>query len=164
MDELVQQFQSESLELVGQLVTILEEIEEDPSQFSQLQKYGNLVDRIMGTADTIASMTPSLAETNHRIGLYGKLCKVVSYKASRVSNNPNLTSVVVAFLLDATEILEKMISDLDSTGGQLAIDDRFLDRLQWITEQFGQNLSGTLDLESSQEMSSVVNQIKNLKK
>lgn len=147
MDELLTEFQSESKSLVGQLLEILESIEGDYSQHKRLEEYGQIVDRIMGTAKSLAGMVPDLKAVMEAIGNYGDLCKTVSYKASQVTNNEGLYTVVVALLLDATEMLQDMIANL-SDSRQLdmkaVLSKTFLDRLRWVSKQFGEGLRGTL--------------------
>ena len=53
MDEIVIEFCDEADDLCEQLEEILDQYEEDNSNRSLLEKYGQVVDRIMGTAKSI---------------------------------------------------------------------------------------------------------------
>ncbi len=148
MDEFLIDFQSESKTLVGQLLEILEAIESDYSQYKRLEEYGNIVDRIMGTAKTLAEAVPELKVVMDSIGSYGELCKAVSYKASQIADNRNLHTVMVALLLDATEMLQSMIDHIrDSKELDLkkVLSKTFLDRLRWASQQFDSSVRATLD-------------------
>lgn len=165
MDELLTEFQSEAKTLVGQLLAILEAIEGDYSQYKQLENYGQIVDRIMGTSKVLAGMVPELAKVMGTIGNYGELCKAVSYKASQVANNEGLYTVVVALLLDATEMLNEMISNLanhQKLDMKEFLSKTFLDRLQWVEKQFDAGLRGTLTSEGLGKQGSIADLLKAL--
>lgn len=146
-NELISEFQSEAKEIAGQSLEILESIEGDYSQRKRLQDYGLLVDRVMGAAKSLALVTPELKDTLNIIGAYTELCKQVSYKCSRIDNNENLYNIVVALLLDATEMLERMITAIKKESAldiKSFLTTTFLDRLRWISKQFSPDASGTV--------------------
>lgn len=95
MDELVVDFKAESLTLIGEMLAILEAIEGDASKFTQLEQYGQIVDRIMGASKSLAMMDPKLKSMMEPIGKYAELCKEVAYKGSQVPNNEALFNAVV---------------------------------------------------------------------
>lgn len=145
--ELLNDFKSESLELISQLMPLLEEVEEDHTKNKRLEEFGQIIDRLMGTAKSFAEMNVCSAEMN-KIGSFAELCKIVGYRSSQIGNNENLTNIVVAFLMDAIESLEEMIGSIDGARAQLNMSEfvtnTFLDRLKWLSSQFDQNLRATV--------------------
>merc|ERR1711976_794029 len=111
MDELLVEFKSESKDLISELMTILEDLEDDPGKVKDLENYGQIVDRIMGGAKSLA-MAVDDSETLNRIRTYAELCKAVGYKGSQIEGNEEFANIVIALLLDATEMLEQMVVTL----------------------------------------------------
>lgn len=146
MDELIADFKSESKTLAGQLLEILEAIEGDYSQFRRLEEYGQIVDRIMGTAKSLAVGIPELQTILGPIGNYGELCKAVAYKGSQVANNAELYNIVVALLLDATEMMQEMIENMGSGKIDLksVLNATFVDRLRWLEQKFPAHLRASV--------------------
>ncbi|MFN3454421.1 MAG: hypothetical protein ACK41T_05620 [Pseudobdellovibrio sp.] len=135
--EILNDFYEESKGLIEELVDLLESMEGDFSQIERLCEYGNKIDRIMGTARSIALMAPP----DHGLNLisdYTSLCKVVAYKAAEVKSNPKLYEVTVALLLDATEALEVLIPKLELPMDELkkCISPNFIERVRWVSGQF----------------------------
>ncbi len=158
MNELVADFKKESQELVGKMLVILETIEGDSSRFAQLEQYGQIVDRIMGAAKSLALMEPDLKEVMQSIGEYSELCKEVAYKGSQVPNNEALFSAVVGLLFDGAESIDRMLSNIENQkfiDFKGALNKTFLDRLLWISKQFGANLRGTLDTTQNNSASEI---------
>lgn len=147
MDEILVEFKEESSELVEKLIDILDQAEDDYSQRSQLEEYGQIVDRIMGGAKSMEMALDTGVEGLDKIGKYADLCKAVGYKASQVDDNEQFYNVVVALLQDATEMLEEMIDAL-GTSKQKDVKDllsnTFLDRLHWISGQFKEGLRASV--------------------
>lgn len=144
--EILVEFTGESKQLITTLMDLLESIEGDYSQYNRLEEYGQVVDRIMGGVKSVAM---SFAESHfiHDFSRYAELCKLISYKASQVSNNQNLFDVTVAFLLDATEMLDTMNSELSEQQEQTAkeyLSKAFLDRLKWLANQFDASLRASV--------------------
>ncbi len=140
MDEIVLEFQSESRDLIGQLTSLLEEIEGNYSQVKNLETYGQLVDRIMGTAKNLVDFCEA-GKMLQQIADYGEICKLVSYKCAKISDNEALYNVVIAFLQDATEVLSEMVEELQNKellDVKQKLSDTFLDRLRWLAKQFDQ--------------------------
>ncbi len=150
MDEILVEFKSETKDLVAQMMNILLSVEDSPEEIAQLENYGQLVDRIMGSAQTLALSSPDLL-TVEAIGKYSALCKIVGYKGSQIGADTALAPIVLAFLLDATEQLERMVDRVDVPGvlDQGEFDDTFKDRLSWIAEKFDQNLRASLKIHST---------------
>jgi len=149
MDELTKEFKQETEELVKQLINILEKAEEALNKSKLLEEYGQIVDRIMGGAKSLSVSIPEESVEIDKIGTYAELCKHVGYKSSQVGNNTQLVDICVAFLFDATEIIETFLRQLSNEGRvdfENEISDTFLDRLHWLDKQFDENLRGTLNI------------------
>lgn len=155
-NELLEIFISESKSYFSELIETLEHLEEEIqgnfSNLAKLEHYGNLVDRVMGSAKNIAIMAPK-DHALHFIGDAAALCKAVSYKASKVKNNPQLIEICIALLLDVTEIMDLILDDLDrpSTELQKKFPPAFIERLRWASEQFDKNISGTVSSEATSQ-------------
>jgi hypothetical protein len=148
--EILEDFQGESKGLVKEMLGLLEEADGEPSQFSKLEHYGQIVDRIMGGAKSLATNFASdfpPGHLIHQMGDYAALCKTVGYKASQVHENEQFFNVSVAFLLDATEMLNQMVALLTSDKNHSVsslLNKTFLDRLKWINNQFKGDLRATV--------------------
>lgn len=136
--EILNEFVQESKSLIEESLDILSDIESDPGQTKRLENYGNNVDRIMGGAKNLAIMVDE-KHPLHFISDYCALCKAVGYKASQIRNNPQFYFVCVALLLDATETLQDMLGHLDKADHTFKnfLTETFLERLKWVSEQFG---------------------------
>lgn len=161
MDEILGEFKAESKEFVVQMLAILEDIESQPSRIKRLEEVGLLADRIMGTAKSLVVQGFGGTDVG-RIASYGELCKLVSYKGSQIADQPQLASVVIALLLDATERLDQMMEELGSENGpspDSSLNETFLDRLRWVSQQFDQNLRGTVAVNGAQLAQAQIDQI-----
>lgn len=151
MDEIVVDFKEESKELIGQLNQILAECEGNFDKRIRLEEYGQIVDRIMGGSKSLAMV---FDDTTHidKIGSYAELCKLVGYKASQIENNVPFYDIVVGLLMDATEMLEEISNSL-ATPQEKDIKDllskTFLERLQWVSQQFDENTRGTVAIDQT---------------
>lgn len=153
MDEIIKEFKLESLELVQHLLAILEEAEGNFKKVRSLDTYGQIVDRIMGGAQTLAAQDPNL-QTIATIGQYAELCKGVGYKGSQISDNEELFHVTVGILLDGTEMLEAMIESLPEEK-EKTMDDfmtqHLLDRLKWLAGQFDESFRASLSIQKNDQ-------------
>lgn len=150
MDEIVIDFKSESKGLIQQMLQVLNGIEGDFEQKQKLENFGQLVDRIMGGAETL-SMVIENNEQVVTIGKYAQLCKVVGYKASQVDKE-TFFDIVVAFLMDASEMLGQIVENLGTEKEvdlKTALPKTFLDRLKWIADRFDDDLRASVAVESS---------------
>lgn len=143
--EILNEFVQESKSLIDESLEILSEVETDPAQSQRLENYGNNVDRIMGGAKNLALMVEA-KHPLHFISDYCALCKAVGYKASQIKNNPQFYFVCVALLLDATESLQDMVEHLDKDNHSFKnfLTETFLERLKWVSEQFGKEYRETV--------------------
>lgn len=161
--EILNEFVLESKSLIDESLEILSEIESDPKQTKRLENYGNNVDRIMGGAKNLALMVDA-KHPLHFISDYCALCKAVGYKASQIKNNPQFYFVCVALLLDATETLQEMIehlNKLDHHSFKNYLSETFLERLKWVSEQFGKEYRETVG-EKSLDQNDIDNLLKKL--
>lgn len=150
--EILKEFQIESEELIHQILEILESIEGDYSQVKRLEEYGQVVDRIMGGATSLAVSVTNKDHIIHKIGDYSALCKAVGYKASQINKNPGFYDVCVALLLDATEVLEEMVSsvaDAKPKDVKDVVSKTFLDRLRWVSDQFSAEVRASVAVKDS---------------
>ncbi len=140
--EIVKEFVDESKNLINEGMELLESIEGDFSKVKKLSDYGNVVDRIMGGAKSLALLAPP-DHALHLISDYASLCKAVGYKASQIESNQQLFNVCVALLLDGTETLDELIVMIDKTQAELkeTIPEAFIERLRWVSDQFAANVS-----------------------
>lgn len=144
--EIVEDFVTESKTLIEELIDLLESIEGDFSRVQDLATYGNNVDRIMGGAKNLALMADG-DHALHMISDYAALCKAVGYKASQIKDNEQFFDICVAFLLDATETLEVLLAHIYDATDVLrkTIPNAFIERLRWISQQFSEEYSMSVD-------------------
>lgn len=145
--EILKDFQTESKDLIDQLNFILEQCEGDFGQVKSLEQYGQIVDRIMGGAKSVGMGITDDSHFIHKIADYSALCKAVSYKASQIKDNPSFYDIAVALLLDATEMLDEMVQKVDQakpSDFKELFSQTFLDRLRWISDQFGKNIRASV--------------------
>jgi hypothetical protein len=72
-----------------------------------------------------------------QIGNYSSVCKAVGYKTSQLKERPEFYEICVAFLMDATEVLEDMANGILEDDSKYSFDQTFIDRLKWVNSQFG---------------------------
>lgn len=149
--EILKEFQIESKNLIEQIMGILETCEGDFGQVKRLEEYGQVVDRVMGGAKSLAMGLSGVGSDHfiHKIGDYAALCKAVGYKASQIEDNEQFYDVAVAFLLDATEMLTEMIEKIlepKAANFKDLFTQTFLDRLKWISSQFGAEYRASVDV------------------
>lgn len=128
MKEIVLTFCQESEELIKQLNSILEDFEKayDPKY---LENFGQIIDRMMGAAQSLGAM---------EIGKFCEMGKIIGYKASQASD-PQLLELAAPILMDAVELVDNMVALLKrgerTTKENLPID-AFSSRLKWYLEKF----------------------------
>ena len=129
MKEIIIDFCDEAEALFDQLEQSLELLEEDSSNTKELEKFGQVIDRIMGAAKSIGAA---------EIATFCELGKIIGYKSSQIKDVP-LIEVVVAVLFDAVHLLRKMIASLkegnDSPIGSINTK-AFGTRLSWLSAKF----------------------------
>ena len=129
MKEIIIDFCDEAEKLFDQLEQSLELTEENPAVTKELEKFGQVIDRIMGAAKSIGA---------NEIATFCELGKVIGYKSSQIKDIP-LIEVVVAILFDSLHMLRKMVTALregnDRSMGKLNTK-AFVTRLNWLSAKF----------------------------
>ena len=99
MKEIVIDFCNEADALFDQLEGSLNILEDRSSKSEELEKFGQIIDRIMGAAKSIGAI---------EIATFCELGKLIGYKSSQIKDVP-LIEVVIAILFDSLHMLRKMI-------------------------------------------------------
>ena len=129
MKEIVDDFCEEADSLFDLLESSLNILEENPMNSKELEKFGQIIDRIMGAAKSIGAT---------EIATFCELGKVIGYKSSQIKDLP-LVEVVVAILFDSLDMLRKMNQSLRA-GNDKSMKNlntkAFVTRLNWLSEKF----------------------------
>ncbi len=129
MKEIVDDFCAEAEDLFNQLDSCIQKLENNPLDTAELEKYGQIIDRIMGAAKSIGAS---------EIATFCELGKVIGYKSSQTREVP-LLEVVVAILGDTIDMLRKMLKAL-KLGDDQCLNKlntkAFVTRLQWLSAKF----------------------------
>ena len=143
MKEIVDDFCLVGDKQLKELVEFLNNLEDDITDKANFEKFGQVIDRMMGAAKSLEIAT---------IGTFCELGKIVGYKASQVDDE-NLLSIVVAVLFDAVDILEVLLGKLKA-GEDLALKeisaDAFISRLHWLSEKFKHIKRGSVAFKDDQ--------------
>ena len=129
MKEVVDDFCLEALSLFGELEDILDDLEENPNNSQQLEKFGQIIDRVMGAAKSLGA---------DQAGTMCELGKIIGYKSSQVED-ANLREITIAVMFDLVDILIQMIKNLQAGKGLTLTEintDAFVKRLKWLSEKF----------------------------
>ena len=129
MREIVLSFCEEANQLFDELEEILDELEDNPKNTAQLEKFGQVIDRVMGAAASIGAT---------EIATFCELGKTIGYKSSQIDDLP-LLNVVIAILFDSIDLLRKMIQKIKTNNaGQLTElnTEAFVKRLRWLSDKF----------------------------
>jgi chemotaxis protein histidine kinase CheA len=129
MKEIIIDFCDESDKLFDQLENHLTELETNPKNVRELEKFGQIIDRIMGAAKSIGA---------EEIAKFCELGKLIGYKSSQIHDIP-LIEVVVGVLFDALHMLRKMNLALREGNNQCMNKlntKAFGTRLVWLSEKF----------------------------
>lgn len=155
MKEIVDDFCAESLELFDQLEECLEEVEDDPSQTQQLEKFGQVIDRVMGAAKSIGA---------EQTALFCEMGKIIGYKSSQIKE-PAMIEVVVAILFDSVELLRKMVQSLKENKKEdlQSINTKaFATRLHWLADKFKDIKRSSVAISDDKQEKSIDSYIKEL--
>ena len=147
--QILEDFREESKILIDKMLALLRKCEKEDNQGQSLEEYGQLADRIMGAAKTLALNIRSPEHLIHRVSDYTALCKAVGYKGSQIRENTEFFNVVVAFLMDATEMLRALTENLTTSDAKTfdqSLTQTFLERLKWISAKFGAQFRDSLDV------------------
>lgn len=157
MKEILDDFCEEANSLFNLLENSLNLLEENPSNTKELEKFGQIIDRIMGAAKSIGAT---------EIATFCELGKAIGYKSSQIKDIP-LLEVVVAILLDSLDMLRKMNESL-RTGNNLSMGQlntkAFVTRLTWLSGKFKdiERASCAIDAGGNLSQNSIDELMKNL--
>lgn len=129
MKEIVIDFCIEAESLFDQLEVCLQHLEENPNSPKELEKFGQIIDRIMGAAKSIGAS---------EVAIFCELGKIIGYKSSQIKDIP-LIEVVVAILYDSLDVLRKMITAIKegNDSSMKKINPKVLvTRLNWLSAKF----------------------------
>jgi len=138
MSDLLTAFKEESEKLISELEDLLDELEGDFSSREKLNEFAQVIDRIMGSAQSLSSFGFKQDEII-KLGNFAELCKQVGYRGANLMDE-NFYDVTIAFLWDAIESMKKLLTSIGSKRQIKNISEllvsTFLSRLKWILEQF----------------------------
>jgi len=155
MKEIIDDFCDESQELFDQLEECLEVLEEDSTQVQQLEKFGQIIDRVMGAAKSIGA---------EQTALFCEMGKIIGYKSSQIEDPP-LIEIVVAILFDSVELLRKMVNSLKENKKEdlQSINTKaFATRLQWLADKFKSIKRSSIAIGDNEQEKSIDSYIKEL--
>lgn len=137
--EIVDSFREEANELLGELRTIIEKLEDSDGTFPKelLEEFANKADRIMGTAKTFDTMYPG-NPVFQQIGKFGELCKATGYKASTL-NHQGLIPIFAAFWADTADIMDELCQNVNDPEKLKEYTKKYIPNLQkrlvWLAQQ-----------------------------
>ena len=138
MSELLVSFKNESNDLILELEGLLDELEDNFHEREKLNEFSQLIDRIMGSAQSLSSFGFEQDEIV-KLGSFAELCKQVGYRGANLENE-DFYDVTIAFLFDAIDSMKKLLTSVGSQKQIKSISEllvsTFISRLKWILEQF----------------------------
>lgn len=140
-DEIFEEFKNETLGLVGQMETILGELEDDIKQSKKFEDFGQLIDRIMGAAKAL-----ELTD----IASMSELGKTIGYKAAQVKDL-NLQTLVVPILFDCIDLIKKMVQVKSGDSLSNISTKAFITRLKWLAEKFAHIRRASVKIDTSKK-------------
>ena len=155
MFEIVVEFCNESNVLIEQCRGHLQEFEDDPTQTPLLEKYGQIIDRMMGAASTMGL---------DELASLCKMGKIIGYKSSQCDQQA-LNEVACGVLFDLTDLVETLVSNLREKKTEHDFDvPSFSSRLQWLAGKFKHIERASCDFEedeaqSSEELDKLISQL-----
>lgn len=138
LQELLDEFKTESNSLIKELEDLLDDIEDDFSKKDELNNFAQIIDRIMGSAQSLASFGFEQAEIT-KLGDFAELCKQIGYRGANLEDE-EFYNVTIAFLFDSIESMKKLLINIGDETQKTKINEllvsTFLSRLKWILDQF----------------------------
>ncbi len=129
MKDILTDFCREGRKQITQLNEHLFNLEDDLTDKAQLEKFGQVIDGMMGAAKSLEIKI---------LGTFCELGKAIGYKASQIEDE-QLIAIVVAVLIDALGIIETLVGKLEK-GETLEMKDisaeAFMTRLHWLSDKF----------------------------
>ena len=147
-DDLLGDFIKESREIIREMGIILENVENKKTPGRSLEKYGQLVDRIMGGALSLAHNMAGPSETVSKVADYAAVCKAVGYKAAQIVNNESFLTICVALLMDVTDVMGEFLDLLEGRQNfeiKEVVSKTMIERLRWVSNQFAKDVRDTID-------------------
>lgn len=144
MKEIIDDFCLESRDLLRQIEEALEAYEEDLNRYDKLEEFGQIIDRIMGTAKNLDL---------DQLGIICELGKVIGYKASQ-SKEPRINTIVCGVLFDTCDLLNVVFDDLqDGTSKVKEFNvEAFITRLRWLSDKFKHIERGSVDVAKGEKV------------
>lgn len=142
MFEIVLEFCDESETLLEQCLNCLEEFEDDPTQTPFLEKYRQIIDRMMGAAATLGF---------NEIASLCEMGKIIGYKSSQ-GDQQALNEMACGILMDLTDLLEILVTNLKEKKNEHDFDiPSFSSRLQWLADKFKHIERASCDFEAEDD-------------
>lgn len=155
-EEILKDFVKETKSLIAQMQETLQDAEEDLTLAQGLESYGQMVDRIMGGARIIALDMKDKNHPIHKVADYTGICKAVGYKTSQIKDNAGFYQVCVAFLMDATDILEELMNQIEKGTTNLNMKEimsqTLIDRLKWVSGKFSSEYRESVEIKSDSKV------------
>ena len=127
MKEIIDDFVSESESLLKELNAVLEQVEDDPSDGKKLEEFGQVIDRMMGAAQTMGF---------EKIGYICQMGKLIGYKAGQ-HNKEAMTEMTSGVLFDLLDLLENLLAEIKDGKESTYDSSAFISRLEWLAGKFG---------------------------
>ena len=139
-DQMLKDFQHESQIVISGMLDILDQCEGRMENANRLEDYGQMVDRIMGGARTLATIVGDPHGTLMPLGDYTAILKALGYRSAQIQADSQLYSLCVAVLQDATECLKDLVEHLFDPVLKVkdAVPATLIDRVKWVSGQFSQ--------------------------
>ena len=155
-EEILKDFVKETKGLIAQMQETLLDAEADITLAQSLESYGQMVDRIMGGARIIAVDMQDKNHLIHKLADYTGICKAVGYKTSQIKDNHEFYQICVALLMDATDLLEEMMNEIEKGSPSLSlkeiISQTLIDRLRWVSEKFSSEYRESVEIKSDSKV------------
>lgn len=152
MDQAVyDKFLVESKRLADEMADILTAVEKKGAfEQAKLEEYSNLVDRIMGGAQSLAMAYPS-THPLHIIGDYCSFCKKISKKTAQIDSSDQFYNVCVAILQETTSTLKAVLQNIDKPTDEIkkVMPEGMTDRLRFVFQQFSDGGAGAAEMNQS---------------
>ncbi len=147
-EEILEGFKEETKELLSELMGLVEQIEDSGETFpkDELEKFAQIIDRVMGTVNTMSQMDPE-NQGFSAIGKLSGLCKALGYKAAE-SNCAPIVPLFAAFWADTVDIIGEISENLTNQEKVKEILSDFSPVLQKRLEWLGKKV---MDLSKSKE-------------
>lgn len=152
MKEILSDFCKEGRKQIAELNEHLFNLEDDLSDKSQLEGFGQVIDGMMGAAKSLEIKI---------LGTFCELGKAIGYKASQIDDE-QLIGIVVAVLIDSVGIIETLIGKLEK-GEPLELKEisaeAFITRLHWVSDKFKHIKRSSVALGTAEDVNDKINDL-----